>query len=121
MRVLIIEPEKLPYVKEIPVGLASLQHEVGGDIQAIYPWEEPCAIICDEKSKRNGKALNRALRDEGNHIYDIVAGTFLIVGLGEETFTSIGDAHIEQFKKLFSVPEMFLSMNGKLIVIPMEV
>lgn len=35
--VLAVEPEKAPYVKEIDPGLESLQQEVGGDIQAIYP------------------------------------------------------------------------------------
>ena len=50
--VLVVEPEKKPYVKSIPSGLASLQHEVGGYIQAIYPWpDDPCAIICDEEAK----------------------------------------------------------------------
>ena len=47
--VLVVEPEKKPYVKEISSGLSSLQKEVGGYIQAVYPYEEPVAIICDEE------------------------------------------------------------------------
>ena len=35
--VLIVEPGKEPYVKEIDSGLESFQHEVGGYIEAIYP------------------------------------------------------------------------------------
>lgn len=34
--VLVIEPERKPYVKEIEHTLESLQHEVGGHIQAVY-------------------------------------------------------------------------------------
>ena len=34
-----------------------------------------------------GLPLNRALYDDGGRMYDIVAGNFLIVGLGEEDFT----------------------------------
>ena len=45
--VLVVEPEKKPYVKEISPGLSSLQNEVGGYIEAVYPYEEPVAIICD--------------------------------------------------------------------------
>ena len=71
MRVLVIEPEQKPYVKEISEGLDSLQREVDGYIQSIYPWNEPCAIICDDEAKLKGKPLNRALRDEDNQIYDI--------------------------------------------------
>ncbi len=36
-----------------------------------------------------GLPLNRALRDEDGQMYDAVAGTFLVVGLGEEDFASL--------------------------------
>ena len=45
--VLIVEPGKEPYVKEIDSGLESLQHEVGGYIEAIYPYEDPVALVCN--------------------------------------------------------------------------
>lgn len=120
INVLVVEPEKKPYAKEISSGLSSLQHEVGGYIQAVYPYEEPVAIICDEEAKLTGKQLNRALRDEDGKIYDVVAGTFLIVELGEEDFTSLTPEHMKQFKEKFDTPEMFMRLNGKLVVLPME-
>ena len=118
--VLVVEPEKKPYAKEISSGLSSLQHEVGGYIQAVYPDEEPVAIICDEEAKLKGSELNRVLRDEDGQIYDVVAGTFLIVGLGEDDFTSLTPEHMKQFKEKFETPEMFMRINGKLVVLPME-
>ena len=118
--VLVVEPEKKPYAKEISSGLSSLQHEVGGYIQAVYPYEEPVAIICDEEAKLKGSELNRVLRDEDGKIYDVVAGTFLIVGLGEDDFTSLTPEHMKQFKEKFDTPEMFMRINGKLVVRPME-
>ena len=118
--VLVVEPEKKPYAKEISSGLSSLQHEVGGYIQAVYPYEEPVAIICDEEAKLKGSELNRVLRDEDGKIYDVVAGTFLIVGLGEEDFASLTPEHMKQFKEKFDTPEMFMKLNGKLVVLPME-
>ena len=118
--VLVVEPEKKPYVKEISSGLSSLQKEVGGYIQVVYPYEEPVAIICDEEAKLKGSQLNRALRDEDGKIYDIVAGTFLIVGLGEEDFSSLTPEHTKQFKEKFNTPEMFMRLNGKLAVLPFE-
>lgn len=78
------------------------------------------AIICDEEAKLTGKQLNRALRDEDGKIYDVVAGTFLIVGLGEEDFTSLTPEHAKQFKEKFDTPEMFMRLNGRLVVLPME-
>lgn len=118
--VLVVEPEKKPYVKEISPGLSSLQNEVGGYIEAVYPYEEPVAIICDEEGKLKGYELNRALRDEDGQIYDVLAGTFLIVGLGEEDFTSLSLQYIKHFEEKFRTPEQFLSIGGRLIVIPME-
>ena len=61
MRVLVIEPEKKPYLKEIDEGLDSLQKEVDGYIQSIYPWAEPCAIICDDEAKQREYVLGRQL------------------------------------------------------------
>ena len=118
--VLVVEPEKKPYAKEISSGLSSLQHEVGGYIQAVYPYEEPVAIICDEEAKLKGSELNRVLRDEDGKIYDVIAGTFLIVGLGEEDFASLKPEHMKQFKEKFDTPEMFMRLNGKLVVFSME-
>lgn len=118
--VLVVEPLMEPYVKEIDSGLKSLQKEVGGYIQAVYPFEEPVAIICNEEGKLNGEPLNRALRDEDGHVYDIVAGTFLIAGLSEDNFCSLSEAHIEQFTQEFKAPEMFARANGKILIMPMN-
>ena len=118
LRVLVVEPLKKPYVKEIDDSLASLQREVGGYIQVVYPWKEMCGLVCDEEAKLTGKELNRALRDEDGHVYDVVAGTFLIVGLGEEDFISLADEQIQRFQTKFVVPEVFLRIGDKLLMLP---
>ena len=41
LTVLVVEPMKEPYVKEIDPGLHALQAEVGGDIAASYPFDDP--------------------------------------------------------------------------------
>ena len=56
-------------MKEIDSDLKSLQHEVGGYIEAIYPYEDPVALVCNEEGKLEGLPLNRALRDEDGDIY----------------------------------------------------
>lgn len=118
--VLVVEPQKEPYKKEITNDLASLQKEVGGYIQAVYPFDEPAAIICNDEGKLNGAELNRALRDDEGHIYDIVAGTFLIAGLSEDNFSSLSKEHIEKFRNQFETPELFVQFGGRTMVIPIE-
>lgn len=79
MRILIVEPMKAPYEKEIAGDLKSMQAVVGGFIQAIYPFEdEELALICNEEGKLIGLPLNRVLKDEEGSIYDVVAGTFFL-------------------------------------------
>ena len=45
MQVVIVEPEKKPVVQNIDNTLTSVQQLVGGTIQAVYPFEEPVALI----------------------------------------------------------------------------
>ena len=120
MHVLIVEPQKKPYVKDIDKSLESLQHEVGGWIEATYPYDDPVALICNEEGKLNGLELNRALRDENGEIYDIIAGTFIVAGIGEEDFISLDEEMTKKFEKQFATPELFLRVNGKFIVMPIK-
>lgn len=117
--VLVVEPGKEPYLKEIASGLESLQKEVGGNIQAVYPYEEPVGLICNEEGKLEGLPLNRALLDGDGDIYDIVAGTFLVVGLTDDSFGSLTVDQIRQFSDHFKIPEMFAKIDGKIVAIPM--
>ncbi len=120
IRVLVVEPQKYPYEKEIVPGLESLQREVGGTIEAITPFLEPVAIVLDEEGKLKGKPRNRVLRDEDGAIYDFLSGTFLVVGLGDENFISLTPELMEQFSRIYHTPEMFLNLGGAIIVLPME-
>ena len=118
LTVLCVKPGERPKRIEIESSLDALQRAVGGYIEAVYPYEDPVALIVNEEGKLNGLPLNRALRDEDNDIYDIVAGTFLVVGLGESEFASLTPALMEKYEKLFHSPEAFINLNGHLAVIP---
>lgn len=120
MTVLVVEPEKAPYLKEIGTDLESLQKAVGGYIEAVYPFEDPAAIVCCEDAKLTGMPLNRVLRDDRGKIYDVIAGTFLVTGLGVSDFQSLTDEQAQKFSRLFQTPEMFITVNGRLCVLPME-
>lgn len=118
LTVLVVAPGEKPSVVTIPAGLDSLYNQVGEPIQAIYPFEEPVGIVCNDNGKINGMQLNRALRDDENSIYDIVSGTFLVVGLGEEDFCSLTPEQIEKYSEHFAEPEMFFMLDGEIQAIP---
>ena len=114
MNVLMVEPGKAPYETQIGDDLQSMQALVGGYIQAVYPYEEPVALICNEDGKLDGLPLNRALRDSDGDIYDIIAGNFFIVGLSQNDFTDLPHELAEQFAERFRQPEMFMRVDGRL-------
>ena len=120
MTVLVVEPMKEPYVKKIAPGLHSLQAEVGGDIAATYPFSDPVGLVCNDEGKLIGLELNRGLRDEHGEIYDIMAGTFLVVGLSGESFASLPPELAQKYMEHFKQPEQFISLNGQIIALPVE-
>ena len=120
LTVLVVEPMKDPYVKEIDPGLHALQAEVGGDIAASYPFDDPVGLVLNDEGKLIGLDLNRSLLDEHGEIYDIVAGTFLVVGLGPESFASLPPDMIQKYTEQFKRPELFASINGQIVSVPVE-
>ena len=97
LRVLVVEPGQPPAVQEIDGSLESMQRLVGGYIQAVYPFDDPVALICNEEGKLLGLPMNRTLRDERGVPYDIVCGTFFLAGIVEDDFASLTDRQIEKY------------------------
>ena len=118
LTVLEIVPGQYPKQVEIDPDLKSLQQAVGGNIGASYPFSDPVAIVYNDEGKLTGLPLNRALRDEDGRMYDAVAGTFLVVGLGEEDFASLSPELAQKYEKQFHQPETFLKLGNRLLVIP---
>ena len=115
MDVLIVEPEKVPRMASIAGDLNSLQQVVGGYIEAVYPYDDPVAIVCHEEGKLIGLPLNRKLED-----YDIIAGTFIVCGLGEEDFDSLTPELAEKYREKFADPEIFMKMGSRIVAIPIK-
>lgn len=106
LRVLVVEPERTPYVKEIPHTLEALQQEVGGLIEVIYPYTDLVGLVCNEEGKLLGLPLNRALFDK-DEMFDIICGTFLVTGLGAEDLTSLPPDLLEKYYRHFQAIEYF--------------
>ena len=113
MRILIIEPGHKPRATKISGSLESMEKVVGGKIQAMYPSEDIALIFNNDPS---GPLLpqNRAVWDE------IVRGTFFICGAPENRnrFTSLTKKQIRHYKKVFALPEIFLNLGGRTIILP---
>lgn len=100
MKVLVVEPQKPCRVQEIE-SLPDMQQLVGGDIEAVYPFQELVAVVCNADGKALGLPMNRPLLDKDYLPYDIIRGTFFIAGLGQEDFISLTDEQIQRYKSLY--------------------
>lgn len=117
--VLLVKPNEHPRNVSIGAELEDLQQAVGGSIGASYPFaDDPVAIVYNDDGKLMGLPLNRALWDEDGLMYDVIAGTFLVVGLGEEDFVSLSPELAQKYEEEFHQPEAFLPLGRRLMVIP---
>ena len=123
MTVLLVNAEEYPKKIEIATGLESLQQAVQGNIEIVYPFDDPVGIICNEEGKLNGMKLNRALKNDQGEIQDILTGPFLVVGLGAEDFRSLTPDEMKKYEGIFHQPEAFVRMGKgiKSVPIPDEV
>ena len=83
-----------------------------GNIQAIYPYDDPVALVCDEEGKLKGYDLNRYIPN-----VDIISGTFFVCGLGAEDFTDLPDELADKYEKLFYYPQVFLRSPKGIVAI----
>ena len=122
MRILVVEPGKAPEVREISGGLKEMQNIVGGLIQAIYPFPEEIALVCNEEGMLLGLPPNRGLWDETGVLYDIVCGTFFLCGApsDSESFSGLTTEQVTELERRFHTPEIFIRMEGHIVCLPME-
>ncbi len=107
MNVLVVEPGYAPYEKEIN-GLSEMQGVVGGLIDAIYPFEEKVAVVCNDEGIMLGLPFNRSM--EGG--YGGICGTFFVCGLTEDSFCSLTPDQMKTYKQKFHKAEILLGARG---------
>jgi len=100
IKVIIIEPDEEPYIKEIYNTLKDKQEIVGGIIQCIptfFSETESYDFICNDEGKLLGLPLNRYIYDK----QDVISGNFIVakVDINEGEYISIDDNEIEFLMK----------------------
>ena len=116
IKVLVVEPNKLPYEKVIPNRLKDKQQIVNGYIEYVRLLDDDnVVLICNEEGKINGSELNR---DIG---YDIITGTFIVVRecVDDGEDRSLTDEQIEKYKERFN-EESIEKTNQKILNIIMH-
>ena len=120
MRILKLDPGSQPIIMEIEDSLEAMQAIVNGHIQAIYPFKDAIALICNEEGKILGSPYNRTLRaDDTGQIHDIICGTCFLCGAppDSDSFTGLTDEQLSKYPEYYSEPELFLAVNNRVVVL----
>ena len=115
MKILVVAPGAKPEEREIDGALESMQAIVGGTIQAIYPFEDFVALVCNDEGKLNSMPMNRMLWERN----DVICGTFFLCRAlpNDDNFSSLTDEELTQYKQRFEKPEQFMRIGSTLVVI----
>lgn len=120
MRVIYAAPGREAKVLNIDPSVESLQSYVRGYFEAVFPFEEPVALLCNEEGKLNDMPLNRPIYNSDKEIVDIISGPMLITGLGAEDFCSLSDDLLEKYLNQFKDPQKFFMAEGKICSCPVK-
>ena len=120
INVLVVEPMKEPYTKEIDNGYKAMQKEVDGIIQVVYPYDDLVGLVCNDEGKINGLPLNRAIYSDDGKMIDIIAGNFLVVGLEGENFASLDADLMKKYSDKFKNPEQFFRLGNEIVAMPVK-
>lgn len=116
--VLVVEPMKAPYIKEISNELEALQKEVGGDIESVISSDESVELVCNALGKLRNLPPNRGRYNENGEMYDVIMGTFLIVGTTEDAYGSLTQEQVDKFMREYQIPEIFVNCSGHIHSVP---
>ncbi len=103
LRVLVVEPGKTPYAKQIENDFRAMQKLVDGCIEFVALPKSDCHLYCNDEGKLTGMPGNRRL-DNG----DIICGTFFIcAGDKNGNDISLNDEQIQRYTERFREPEHY--------------
>ena len=113
IKVVLLEPNKLARTVEIGNLLMDYEKIIGGNAEAIYPFEEDVCIVRCDPELTNGMSLNRSLFDKDNNLI-ILSGTFFLCNCEGDFFKSLSAEQLKKYKSEFKLPERFIKVNGEL-------
>lgn len=119
LRCVCVEPFRPAYIAEIGAGLKDLQKAVGGYIEVIAPFNDPVDLVCDDEGVLKGSPPCRAFVDNDTYdVTNVLVGTFLVVGKGDENFTSLSDDLAAKYAEVFRMKTVFLRPDGEVVSFP---
>lgn len=86
--IVIKEPGKNAYSKEIEDELKEYQKILGGYLEVIY-FDDKQVLLCNEEGKLKGLKPNLLFPDGYGNFSEVIVGTIIVVGEADEDFRSL--------------------------------
>ena len=116
-KIVLIRPGEVPRILNVELTLGYMQEHVDGYIEAVFPFEDPVAIVCNEDGKFCGLKPNRVIRDKAGNPIEVIFGNFMIVGVTETDFCGLTDEQAWRYYNLFRNPEEIVIYGGEVEVL----
>lgn len=103
MKILVVEPKRQPYLKEVENRLEDLQEIVDGYLEVVQPWNDKVLLVCNEEGKITQRHKpNRVIRADGGG-EDIIFGTFFLCGYDGCDFSDIPEDLMEKYQNKLAI------------------
>lgn len=118
IRIVVVEPGKLPVVSFISDSLKDMQKIVGGYIELFETTESEIDLFCNEEGKLIGLECNRFFPE----LQDIVCGPIIAIGHDEEGASiSLTEEQVQEAIQMFTVkypPSRFARIGNGIFIDP---
>ena len=102
LRVVVVEPGKPAYQKYVDKTLNACQNIVGGNIDVVFPFDDPVLLVANDNAVAEGCEPNRTVNGH------IIPGPFFLCGASEDDdFCSLTPEFSRKYLKIFQDPESF--------------
>ena len=91
MKILVIEPNKEPYIKKVN-NIDNALIEILGDNLEYIKLKKHIDLVYDDEAKINDLDFNRVIKN------DVVCGTFVIVAQYQDKWSSLSSKQIRYYK-----------------------
>lgn len=91
---LLVEPGQTPKVWKISPRTEVMRKIVGNSPRETWPFSEPIAVVYCDNAGTAQPPVNCLLKNGSGEPYEVIRGTFLVVGVADGTYISLTDAQI---------------------------
>ena len=97
LKILVAEAGAPPRVREICGGLPAIQEIIGGEVEELCPFADSVSIMRGGRGDELRLPVNCLLKNGSGQPFDVIHGTFVVVGTDHGQYVSLTDRQILRY------------------------